>query len=184
MENLTSTIIFPNTTHLGGVLKQATLKPQLYLNVFYLLILIFVSCDHKPPFGHIYYPPEDENFTQLAPLNDTSWASVGVRRQIEQHKSDSYFKLMDAQYQTVWERHYEGEDFEMGYKIIPSGDNYILLGLSKFSGERQGDSRVAIVANDGHELWNSIIGGAGDDRLFGGVATPDNGFLFVGSTVR
>ena len=163
-------------------MTQATSTPQLKLAAIYCLLLIIASCDNSPPFGKIYADPEYEYFIQLAPINDTDWVSVGSGRLPEVPKSNGLYKYMNADFETLWEKSYAGEVFEMGSKIISMGDGFILLGYTKFSDERDGDSRVVRVDTQGREVWNVIVGGTGNDHLFDAVVTRDGGYLLVGNT--
>jgi len=148
------------------------------------LCWIITACEHGPPFGQIYSEPEYEIYTQLAPINDTDWVSIGSRHLNDEHRSVGLYKYMNAEFETVWEKSYAGEVFEMGSKMISIRDGYMLLGYTKFSDERDGDCRVARVDTLGKEIWNSIIGGVGNDHLYGVVASRDSGYLLVGSTAR
>ena len=163
-------------------MTQLTSTPQRKLAAIYCLFLILTSCDNSPPYGQIYLAPEFEYFTQLAPINDSSWVSVGSRRPALIQATVGIYKYMDADFRTVWEKSYGGEVFEMGGKIIAVDNGFILFGLTKFSDARDGDSRVALLDTLGREVWNTIIGGKGNDRLFGAVAAIDSGYLLVGST--
>ena len=149
-----------------------------------LLILLLVACEKKPPYGRIYHPLDYENFSHLIPINDSCFVFAGVWAHPERRKTVSLYKYLDADFATVWEHSYEGESFDMGYRIIAAEDKYLLLGLTMFDGERDADSRVVLVDSAGSEIWNKNIGDKGSDRLFQAILTRDSGYLLVGSTAR
>ncbi len=163
---------------------MATSASALQLKMFVILCLgmLVSSCDNSPPFGYIYANPEFEYYIQLSPINDTNWVCVGSRRTDPLGKSNGLYQYMDAEFNVIWERTYEGEAFEIASKIIPVDSGYLLLGHTHFSSGREGDSRVVYVDSSGREVWNSIIGGKGSDHLFEAVNARGGGYLLVGNT--
>lgn len=154
------------------------------LGVILISFTILLSCDNSPPFGKIHTDAQFEYFIQLAPINDTDWVAVGSRRTFEERQSSSLFKYMDANFEIIWQKSYEGEAFEIGSKIVSTGAGNMLLGHTRYSDERGGDCRVVLLDTLGNEVWNVIIGGIGDDHLFDAVTVPDGGYLLVGNTER
>jgi hypothetical protein len=80
-----------------------------------------------------------------------------------------------------WNKTIGGIDYDKAWRIIKTPDeNYAFAGITRSFGAGGNDYWLLKTDYLGNVIWNTTIGGTGDDRARCLINTPDGGFLLTG----
>jgi hypothetical protein len=124
-----------------------------------------------------------EGFSAVLVLED-GFLAVGSKSHSEQRlEPDMYVVRTDTAGNLLWEKRFGRSEFERDVAsdvVRAHGGGFIVAGSSQ-SGQND-DALLVKIDEGGNELWRKVFGGDGGDGVSSIVATPDGGYLFVGST--
>jgi hypothetical protein len=129
-----------------------------------------------------YTKPSYNSFRQGALFNgkylSVGYSSINDAGQI-------WFVKTDTNGDIVWEKEYGTPEYDDGYSIEVSSDNYLyILGESRGYGPAKGfytDALLIKTDSNGNELWRTTWGGYFNDCANNLAATPDGGVIACGS---
>ena len=82
-----------------------------------------------------------------------------------------------------WSKSYGGEGHDYGYSVLQDTDGgYIIAGVSRSSGDSNGDGFLMKTDSDGNQLWSKTYGGPLAEVIYDVDFTSDGGFILAGHT--
>jgi hypothetical protein len=100
-----------------------------------------------------------------------------------ENDGDGYFVKIKRDLAVLSEIYVGGEGFDFPFSLIETSDNHMLMvGFTNSYGATGLDAWIAKMDTNGKIIWNTRIGGGGDDRAISVVETDDQNYLVVGQT--
>ncbi len=125
----------------------------------------------------------DEGFSAVLPLED-GFLAVGAKAHTgRQGEPDMYVVRTDASGNPLWEKTFGRSEFEpdAASDVVRAHDGGFVVAGNSQSGENN-DAFLVKIDEQGNEVWRKVFGGDGGDNAVSIKATPDGGYVFVGST--
>lgn len=98
-------------------------------------------------------------------------------------KKDCYVVRTDTAGHIIWTNTVGGPGNDCGYAVRFLGEaGYVVAGVTMPQADGNTDVLVAGLDTGGQKVWESVIGGAGDDCAYALVTTPDKDMILVGET--
>lgn len=137
--------------------------------------------------GHVewynnYGNDEDQEAHYIYLLNDNGYIICG--QSIEQNTGFNMLLLMKVDFDgnKVWSKTYGGNGDDFGYSVIEENDGSLLVtGMTKSSGDLNGDAWLLKVDSSGNENWRKTYGGTDIDLSRHLISTID-GYIMIGNT--
>jgi len=97
--------------------------------------------------------------------------------------SDIYLIKIDEDGNTLWEKTYGGDDWDVGWSIQETSDNkLIMVGSTQSFGSGDEDVYFAKLTQDGDTICTKTFGGASSDWGYSVQEVSDGGYIIVGGT--
>jgi len=137
--------------------------------------------------GHVewynnYGNDEDEEAHHIYSLNDNGYIICG--QSIEKNTGFNMLLLLkvDLDGNQVWSKTYGGNGDDFGYSVIEENDgSYLVAGMTKSSGDFNGDAWLLKIDSNGNEVWRRLYGGTDIDLVRHLTRTSD-GYAMIGNT--
>ena len=82
----------------------------------------------------------------------------------------------------VWSKTYGGNGDDFGYSVIEENDgSFLVAGMTKSSGDLNGDAWLLKIDSNGNEVWRRLYGGTDIDLVRHLTRTSD-GYAMIGNT--
>ena len=82
-----------------------------------------------------------------------------------------------------WSESYGGEGDDYGYSVLQDSDSgYIVAGVSRSSGDPNGNGFLMKTDTDGNKIWSKSYGGNSAEIIYDVNSTSDGGFILTGHT--
>ncbi|MDD3685412.1 MAG: T9SS type A sorting domain-containing protein [Bacteroidales bacterium] len=118
---------------------------------------------------------------QQAP--DGGYFIIGSTQENSAGSFDMLLIKIDSNGNTEWQKVFGGIDFEYGYDLSITDDNYIFLcGVSKTELTESVDVLIIKTDLSGNTIWKKTIGGNYSEYAYGIESTSENGCMIVGYT--
>lgn len=135
------------------------------------------NLDWDKTFGTAGY----EDSQDLIKTDDGGYLIVGRCNSFGAGDNDLWLIKTDSFGNMQWNKTIGGVGYDKAWKIIPTTDgNYAFAGITDSFGSGENDYWLLKTDYQGNVLWNTTIGGIGDDRARCLVNTVDGGFLLTG----
>ena len=96
---------------------------------------------------------------------------------------DLYLLKTDASGNIEWEKTFGGKGWETGKTLCLTSDNgYLISGWTNSVGAGKDDAYLLRTDAQGNQLWETTLGGAGDEEAHAIQQTSDQGFIIAGRT--
>jgi hypothetical protein len=137
--------------------------------------------------GHVewyrnYGNDEDQEAHYIHKLNDNSYVICG--QSVEQNTGFNMLLIMklDIDGNELWSNTYGGNGDDFGYSVIEENDGSLLVtGMTKSSGDLNGDAWLLKIDSSGNEYWRKTYGGTSKDLTRHFIGTSD-GYILIGNT--
>jgi len=125
---------------------------------------------------------EGNDFGNKVITQNNEYLMVGAKGSTFRNTGDIFLVKIDNNGEEIWNRVYGGDADENAFDIIATNDNGFIIAGYTFS-YGNGKSDIFLVKTDfnGNMLWQSAIGGQGDDKAKSVIQTTDGGFLVAGT---
>jgi hypothetical protein len=128
-------------------------------------------------FGTVYY----EDSQDLIITDDGGYLIIGRSTNFGAGDSDLWLIKTDLFGNMEWNKTIGGIGYDKAWRIIKTSDgNYALAGITDSFGAGENDYWLLKTDYLGNVIWNTTIGGVGDDRARCLINTSDGGFLLTG----
>ena len=113
---------------------------------------------------------------------NNEYLMVGAKGSTFRNTGDIFLVKIDNNGEEIWNKVYGGDADENAFDIIATNDNgYIIAGYTFSYGNGKSDIFLVKTDFNGNMLWQSAIGGQGDDKAKSVIQTTDGGFLVAGT---
>lgn len=150
-----------------------------------------------------YGGTNDERAEKIITTSDGGYAIVGYNRSNDGDVSenaglqDYWIIKVDASGEIQWEKSFGFGGIDRAFSVIQTSDNgYFITGFldvtasdgggNDFTSKREkhgvGEFWGIKLDVSGNKVWRRYFGGTNNDRSYDAIATPDNGFLMIGSS--
>jgi hypothetical protein len=127
-------------------------------------------------------PFDDDGFAVVA-LPDGGCVIAGWINASGTENSDIYMVRTDSAGNKVWEKVLGGPEKDIGSAMIQTTDGgFLISGYTTSFGVEGTDAYLLKTDANGNLLWQKTYGGAGRDDARAVAATPDGGYILVGSS--
>ncbi len=125
----------------------------------------------------------DESGSSVTLTTDGGFIAIGSTFSYGAGEHDIYVVRMDSLGIALWNRTYGGALTDYGYDIQQTSDGgFVMVGMTKSSGEPNGDVFLKKIDASGAEVWSKTFGGAKRDEGWSVRITSDGGFIVCGLT--
>jgi hypothetical protein len=132
------------------------------------------------PAKHYGWPSYNEGLF-IHPLK-AGYLLTGYSTGIGKGGADAVFIKLDQDLNKVWEKPWGGELADYVLDIRPEGDGFIIAGVTKSFGDRDGDGFFARLDQDANVTGLKTYGLPGWPDEVRGIAPTDGGYLFAFNT--
>ena len=96
---------------------------------------------------------------------------------------DAAFVKLDPNGNSIWQRAVGGISHDLLYRVKQNrSKNYVSAGWTLSMGAGGYDMMILEMDTAGNIVWNSVIGGTGDEFAYDFIQTSDGGYIVVGKT--
>ena len=135
------------------------------------------SLEWDKTFGTIDY----EDSQDIITTNDGGYLIVGRSTTFGAGDSDLWLIKTNSLGNMQWNKTIGGIGYDKAWRIIKTSDgNYAFAGITNSFGAGENDYWLLKTDYQGNVMWNTTIGGIGDDRARCLINTLDGGFLLTG----
>ena len=115
--------------------------------------------------------------------SDGGYILTGQTDSFGKGKGDAWVMRLDQGGNMLWNKTFGGASTDEGMAVHQVEDGgYILAGYTFSEGKGMSDAWVVRLDRDGKEIWDKTFGGPSYDGATSVQATPDGGYVLVGST--
>jgi hypothetical protein len=163
-----------------------------YLQLVVVLLLpMFVSAKSVDTSNIGYGGTYNETFTSVEKTSDGGYIVVGSTKskkinEVSTGTGNGLIIKYDKQGNIEWDKYYGGNGFEEFYDVVVVNDGYVAVGytlstdIEGTTNNGSNDGLVVKFDNDGNVVWQTLIGGTGDDYLHAIRENNEGNLIVVG----
>ena len=126
---------------------------------------------------------KDEITSSFDYTNDGGYVLIGFTCSYGDTLGDIYIVRTNSVGDTIWTKHYGGNDAERGYNVYQVADGgFVFSGYTNSFGAGGEDFYLCKIDGDGNLLWQKTFGGVNDEVPWCMQQTDDAGFILAGFT--
>ena len=134
----------------------------------------------------LYSAPQDNLGSDVIQASDGELYIVGGIGEIFDDERGGGVLLIktDESGRLLWEKVYGGEEFDIGWSILQTGDgNLVIAGQTNSYGAGGMDAYLIKVNRQGEELWSNTYGSPLDEAVSTVLESPDGSLILIGNQV-
>ena len=130
-----------------------------------------------------YGTNQDEIGNSVYPAADGGYIICGQAVSANTGFNFAYLIKVDGSGNESWSRTFGADANDYGYSVIQANDGgYAIAGMTRSSGDSDGDAWLIKTDVDGYEEWSQTYGGDGTESGRAIQQTVDGGFILLGHT--
>ncbi len=156
-----------------------------FLRIYLTLIIVVLSfiASTQEKFYKVYSSNGYDYGQGIVQLEDSSYAVCGSSSSFLDAPSQAFLLKLDKNGNFVWSRHYGGNEFEWGRRVLYKKNfGYFITGYTNSMGNGGYDAYLVKTDESGILEWEKTYGESGWERINDAALTRDSGVLMVGET--
>ena len=130
-----------------------------------------------------YGTNQDEIGNSVYPAADGGYIICGQAVSANTGFNFAYLIKVDGSGNESWSRTFGADANDYGYSVIQANDGgYAIAGMTRSSGDSDGDAWLIKTDGDGQQEWSQTYGGDGTESARAIQQTVDGGFILLGHT--
>ena len=122
-----------------------------------------------------------DQIIQIVEIPNNGFIAVGYTESFGAGDKDIWVLKLSSLGTVQWQKTYGGANWDLPWVVILNSDNsFVICGETSSFGAGSYDAWILKLNPDGTIVWQKTFGGILSDRLYSGVATSDEKYIFSG----
>lgn len=161
----------------------AILGSTLSSTLDYDALLIRIDSDGNLLWSHSYGARDSDRGNSLLECSDGGFAFAGFTANYGVNQTDFWLVRTDAEGNSLWNRTYGGNDYDICYSMIHSdSDGFVLAGTTESFGAGNEDVWMICTDSEGSVVWQQMFGGYREDICRQIIRNQNDGYILMGTT--